>query len=233
MSNRQYWLDLFTGATWQEFLDAGGEISGFRERRWKIVQHIKPGDYLLCYLTGVSRWIGVLEVVSSPFKDTNPIWEDEAFPCRVRVRRVVALTPETAVPVLDLQEHLTIFQHLKSPLAWTGHFRGSPTKWKPADGEIVVQALLDAQQNPVVRPVSATKLARRPRALNARVGSVTVPEGENAPDDTLQTSEVPTAIPRSSGCSSNWVTTWALMCGWPAMTAVVGSQAMCLRSCPV
>jgi hypothetical protein len=193
MSMRQYWLDLFTGATWQEFLDAGGDISGFRERRWKIVQQIKPGDYLLCYLTGVSRWISVLEVVSSPFKDTSPIWKDEAFPCRVHVKTVITLTPETAVPVLDLQEQLSIFQHLKSPLAWTGHFRGSPTKWKPADGETVVQAMLDAQKNPVVRAVSAAKLARRPRALNARVGSVTIPEGENAPDDNLQTREVPTA----------------------------------------
>jgi hypothetical protein len=33
----------------------GGEVSGFRERRWKTVQQIKPGDYLLCCLTGISR----------------------------------------------------------------------------------------------------------------------------------------------------------------------------------
>ena len=77
---RTYWLDLFTGTTWKEFLAAGGEVSGFRERRWKTVQQMEPGDYLLCYLTGISRWIGVLEVVSEPFKDTTPIWKDEAFP---------------------------------------------------------------------------------------------------------------------------------------------------------
>jgi EVE domain len=69
---RSYWLDLFTGTTWEEFLAAGGEDSGFRERRWKTLQQMKPGDYLLCYLTGISRWIGVLEVVSEPFKDTTP-----------------------------------------------------------------------------------------------------------------------------------------------------------------
>jgi hypothetical protein len=61
---RSYWLDLFTGTTWEEFLAAGGEISGFRERRWKTVQQMKPDDYLLCYLTGISRWIGVLEVTA-------------------------------------------------------------------------------------------------------------------------------------------------------------------------
>ena len=41
-------------------MDHGGEVSGFSER-------MKPGDYLLCYLTRVSRWIGVLEVTGEPF----------------------------------------------------------------------------------------------------------------------------------------------------------------------
>ena len=51
----------FTGTTWEEFLDAGGGVSDFRESRWKIVQGIKPGDYLLCCLTRVQRFAGVLE----------------------------------------------------------------------------------------------------------------------------------------------------------------------------
>ncbi len=80
MSNRVYWLDLFTGVTWKEFLTAGGGVSGFRESRWSTVQKIKPGDYLLCYLTGVSRFVGVLEAVSTPFRDSSPIWKDESFP---------------------------------------------------------------------------------------------------------------------------------------------------------
>jgi hypothetical protein len=56
LSNRSYWLDLFSGTSWQEFLNAGATVSGFNERRWKTVQRIKSGDYLLCYLTGVSRY---------------------------------------------------------------------------------------------------------------------------------------------------------------------------------
>ena len=65
-----------------EFLDAGGTVSGFRESRWNILQKIRVGNYFLCYLTGVSRWIGVLEIASAPFRDTTPIWKDESFPCR-------------------------------------------------------------------------------------------------------------------------------------------------------
>lgn len=162
MVARNYWLDLFTGTTWDEFLAAGGEVSGFRDRRWKTVQQIKPGDYLLCYLTGISRWIGVLEVESEPFKDTTPIWKDDEFPCRVRVRSLATLTPETAVPVFELRDQLSIFRDLRNPNAWTGHFRGSPARWKAADGEAVVAAILAAKDNPTTRPVDPAKLARRP-----------------------------------------------------------------------
>jgi len=48
MPERTYWLDLFTGTTWQEFKDAGGTVNGFREGRWKTVQAMKIGGYLLC-----------------------------------------------------------------------------------------------------------------------------------------------------------------------------------------
>jgi hypothetical protein len=60
MSKRSYWLDLFTGTTWDEFKAAGAKVSGFREYRWSTVQKIKLGDYLICYLTGISRFIGIL-----------------------------------------------------------------------------------------------------------------------------------------------------------------------------
>ena len=186
-SERNYWLDLFTGATWNEFLDSGGGISGFRETRWITVQRIKPGDYLLCYLTGVSRFIGVLEVVAAPFRDATPIWKDESFPCRLQVRIVHALTPETAVPVQELAGSLSMLQGLKHPLAWTGHFRGSPTLWKAADGEVVVSAVSEAAENPVARPFDPAKLARRPKAIRAKMGTVTVPES----DETQQDAEEP------------------------------------------
>jgi len=51
--NRNYWLDLFTGTTWEEFKKHGATVSGFRRRRRRLAKDIHPGDYLLCYLTAV------------------------------------------------------------------------------------------------------------------------------------------------------------------------------------
>lgn len=111
-----------------------------------------------------------------PYKDDTPIWEHNTFPCRMQVKPLVMLTPETAVPIRELRDNLSIFQDLKSPHAWTGHLRGSPSRWKTADGEIVHTALSQAQANPVARPVDPVKLTRRPKALDTRIGPVTVPE---------------------------------------------------------
>ena len=176
---RNYWLDLFTGTTWDEFTKAGGQISGFRKSRWKSAQKIKPGDYLLCYLTGVSRFIGILEVTSEVFLDNSPIWKDEDFPARFNVKIVIELTPETAIPVLELKDKLSCFENLKSPHAWTGKFRGSPTKWKRSDGEAVKEALHEAKQHPIVRPVDKRKLKYRPKPIRAKMGSVTIPDTPN------------------------------------------------------
>src|SRR5438093_980946 len=132
MTPRNYWLDLFTGTTWEEFLNAGAEVSGFRQTRWKTVQQIKAGDCLLCYLTGVSRFVAALEVVGHPFRDQTPIWKDEDFPCRLPVKVLVRVTPETAIPITELRDQLTIFQNMKTNFSWSGHLRGSPAKWKPS-----------------------------------------------------------------------------------------------------
>ena len=182
-----YWLDLFTGATWQEFLDSGAKISGFREGRWTTVQKIAKGDVLLCYLTGVSRFIGVLEVTSQPYRDSTKIWSDEDFPCRLKVKLVAALTPETAVPVKSLAGKLSFLSHDGPLMAWTGHFRGSPAKWKVADGETVVSAVKAAVANPVVIPIDPAKLKYRPKTVKAKIGNVTIPGLENDDDaETLQ-----------------------------------------------
>src|ERR1700687_5746466 len=195
MAVPNYWLDLFTAVTWQEFLQAGGKVSGFRESRWSTLQKIKPGDYFLCYLTGVSRWIGLLEVTSAPFQDTSPIWKDESFPCRVTVKVVTKLTPETGIPVKEMKDKLSVFQTTGGgALAWTGHFRGSPTKWKVADGEAVVKAVLQATESPVIRPIDPAKLRYRSKALKAKIGLVTVPESEPVEDTpTAEVAKEPSA----------------------------------------
>ena len=174
----KYWLDLFTFTTWQEFIQAGGAISGFRERRWSTVKKIKPGDQFLCYMTGLSRFFAVLEVTGKPFWDDTPIWEEVLFPARVPVEIVLALEPGHAVPVKTLGNQLSYFQNMKSPHSWSGHFRGSPVEEKTKDAQVIIEALWAAKNKPEYREFDERKLKRRVPVYETDEGVVTIPEDE-------------------------------------------------------
>lgn len=181
----RYWLNLFTWTTWQEFLKAGGEVSGFRERRWRTVQRMKPGDLLLCYMTGLSRFFAILEVTGKPFRDSRPIWSEVVFPARIPVRVLLTLEPEYAVPVKLLSDQLTYFQDMKTPHAWSGHFRGSPTEEKPEDAELIIAALEQARDKPEYRSFDGRKLERRVPVYETEEGVVTIPENEGLEEEII------------------------------------------------
>lgn len=175
--SRNYWLDLFTGTTWEEFKKHGAIVSGFRRRRRRLAKSICSGDYLICYLTGIMRFVGILEVKSECYEDDTPIWDDSVFPIRFKVELIYELTPKTAIPVLSLQDKLSIFKNLRNPNAWSGFFRGSPAKFKTQDGEIITQAIKEAISNPIEREYDESKYRRRPKIFEStKLGVVTVPE---------------------------------------------------------
>lgn len=163
MSEKRYWLIVFTGTTWQEFVSSGANVCGLSDRYQKMAERTKLGDYLLCYVAGISRFIGLLEITSGPFRDRTGIWTFDIYPLRLKVRPVILLTPESAVPVQSLKDHLSIFQNLKSPSSWAMQFRNSIREWKATDAEIVISALNEASRNPTIRPVKASKLAKEPQ----------------------------------------------------------------------
>lgn len=157
-----YWLDLFTGTTWDEFLRDGASVSGFSDRMRKAVARIQPGDILLCYLTGVMRWIGALEVVG-PSTDTRRVWKDAEFPARLAVKSLVALPAEHGIPMQDLEGKVDFYSGAKDRGKFKGFVRMSPNLFKVAsDGALILQLLRKAEKQPVARPVDAKKLARKP-----------------------------------------------------------------------
>jgi predicted RNA-binding protein len=173
MTHPNYWIDLFTGTTWREFLDAGAKVSGFREKQWKTVQKINRGDYLLCYLVRIKRFVGILQVISEPFKDNTPIWQEDPFAARVRVATVTMLTPETAVPIVDMKNHVSILARSD----WEVFFQRSPTRMKKAsDGEAIAQTLMAAAKAPVVRPLPMLYPIPKPLTFDSKAGRITVPD---------------------------------------------------------
>jgi hypothetical protein len=202
--SRNYWLDLFTGKTWEEYKKHGAKVSGFRRTRLRRAKDIRPGDYLICYLTGISRFIGVLEVKSECYEDDTPMWEDAVFPIRFKVELLYELTPGTAIPVHSLKDKLSIFQNLSSPNAWTGFFRGSPAKFKPADGEAIVEAIKEAMAHPITRTYDEAKYRRGPKKFESKkMGLVTIPEEEK--EDTVEPIQVEPEAEKSTHEEIQWL----------------------------
>ena len=180
-----YWLDLFTGTTWEEFRKAGAKVSGFRYRRRSMVERIKPGDILLCYLTGVMRWVGGLEVIG-PSKDKSSIWKDDEFPARLDVRPIMMIDPEKGLPMDQLNGKVSFFSGPKDAGKFKGFLRGSPALFEHReDGELIIGLLKEVERNPVVRPIDQRKLLRKPfYRTKGKVGDkkkevlVSIPETE-------------------------------------------------------
>src|SRR5690242_810599 len=107
------YLDLFTRETWDGFRAHGADISGFRETQFKLAERVQPGDSLLCYIVGVSRWAGVLEIVSGPFRDSSPIFlNPDPYTVRFTVKTKIALDLEYAIPIYELWTRLSFTKEL-------------------------------------------------------------------------------------------------------------------------
>src|SRR3954471_23747215 len=160
-----HWLDLFTGVTWKQFIDAGSTISGFRISQAVRAQKVKPGDILICYLTGVMRWVGLLEVVSSS-KDASPIWGKGNFPVRFQVRPLVMLAPEHGIPMRELEGRVSFYSEPRHWGGFRGFLRASLNRFNPEDAKLVASLIHAAKANPIVRPVDEKKLSKSPTTLS-------------------------------------------------------------------
>lgn len=84
-----YYIDLFSLDTYEAFAKSDRSISGFRERQRGVASDIKPGDKFICYMTKLSRWIGILEVESNYFQDNKPIFYPANDPFVIVTRKTI------------------------------------------------------------------------------------------------------------------------------------------------
>lgn len=179
-----YFIDLFSPETHAAFSKSSRDISGFRLRHKNLAGRIKAGDKLVCYLTRVSRWCGVLEVFEGPFQDATPIFtpENDPFVVRFRVRQLVWLEIDKSLPIHDdtIWSGLSFTRSLaKGDIGWTGKVRGSLVKLDDSDGEFLCRQLQQQVASPKLYPLDeqeqkklTTHTVNRP---NGRT-TVTVPE---------------------------------------------------------
>lgn len=98
-----YFIDLFSPETHDAFTKSSQTISGFRIRQQGVASRVKAGDTLVCYITRVSRWCGLLDVIEGPFIDKTPIFlpDPDPFIVRFKVKARVWLPLDKSPPIHD------------------------------------------------------------------------------------------------------------------------------------
>jgi hypothetical protein len=141
-----YYIDLFSPETYEAFRAPSRDVSGFRPRQKSIAQRVSVGDIFVCYMTRLSRWFGLLEVIDGPFIDNTPIFvfKDDPFTVRFRVNPLVILEPEKSIPIHDSQiwNGLSFTRHLPpGSLGWTGKVRSSLVHLEDEDGRFLMDRI--------------------------------------------------------------------------------------------
>ncbi len=134
-----YFLHIFSPETYEIFTRSDMNISGFRLRHRNAAEKIGVGNRLICYMTKLSRWCGILEVKSPSYEDYSPLYYDENDPYVIRfeVQPLVWLKKECAIPIREDRIWNTLSftkDHDRSSSHWTGKLRTSLVQLADSDG---------------------------------------------------------------------------------------------------
>jgi hypothetical protein len=185
-----YYVNLFSPETYEAFSASSRDVSGFRPRQRNAARRLKPGDRMICYMTKLSRWIGVFEVIDGPFEEDTPIFyaEDDPFVIRFHVRPLVWLDKECAVPIQEpeIWSELSFTKgHEQGSRGWTGKLRVSLGRLEQADGELLDAILRRQAETAKTYPVDEDdyqKLVTHRVRRTDRTVSVSVPTSDTEDD---------------------------------------------------
>ena len=143
-----YYTTIFTEETYSEFIEHGSGVSGHGPSKWKTAQKVNIGDRLLCYVAGLKKWVGVLEVTGEPYLDEETrIWAKAIFPVRIPVKPIILLSTQQGALAEPLLDKLIVMKNIDRA-SWGILFQTSLREWPSADGELVELAINDAAQKP-------------------------------------------------------------------------------------
>ena len=177
-------LDINSPETYQRFSESDRSIVGVKPRYRTLAETVEVGDLLLAYVTGLSRWFGLMEVTSTFFDDATPrfVAANDPYTLRFRVKVEVCLPPELAIPIHADHVWASLSftrQHDKDSSLWTGNLRTSLVELASKDGSYLAELLRkqarDRHQYPL--DISDEKLLRGYRIKRPEGAiSVSVPE---------------------------------------------------------
>ena len=181
-----FYTNLFSPDTFETFSRSSREVSGFSKHQLAWARRVQKGDRFICYVTKLSRWVGVLEVLSECYVDESPLFYPEGDPyvVRFKVKPLVWLAKENALPIRDklIWDNLSFTKGADpKESSWTGKVRISLNKFTDQDGQFLQSALLTQQTTKQTYPVDENQYRRwlaQKVQRSDKVVPVSVPEDD-------------------------------------------------------
>lgn len=98
-----FYTNLFSPDTYETFSRSDRTVSGFSKHQHAWARRIQKGDRFICYMTKMSRWVGVLEVLDECYVDDTPLFYPDGDPyvIRFKVQPIVWLPKDQAIPIRE------------------------------------------------------------------------------------------------------------------------------------
>lgn len=189
-----YFLNLFSPETYETFSQSNRDVSGFRIRQKPIAERINPGDRFICYMTKLSRWVGVLQVESKCFLDNTPLFsEDDPYVVRFKVSPLAWLEPDRSIPIREdrVWKKLSFTRGQdKNSSQWTGKIRASLAPFNDHDAsfleEIIVAQMNDGNTFPIdedeYRKLATHKVRREDKVVTVSIPQDSAEDIELSPE---------------------------------------------------
>lgn len=186
-----YYTDLFSPETYEAFSKSDRTVSGFRPSQENAARKIEIGDKLVCYITKLSRWMGMLEVTEKYYIDNSPVFYNvnDPFIIRFKVKPVVWLPLEKAIPIKEEIVFSTLSftkDYNSSSSFWTGKLRNSLNFLDRKDGKFLENMILSQAKGGIIYEYDREEyLKLLPHRVNRidKTVTVIVPEETSRIDD--------------------------------------------------
>ena len=185
-----YYLNLFSAATWSAFIKNGAQVSGFSKYQRTQASSIAPGSIMLCYLVGVSRWVGALQTTSEIYEDSTPIFKpvDDPFVIRFKVKPLVTLEPSKGIPITadEVWKQLDWTKNVQvGAVGWGANFQRSLRKIPDSNGKLLINLLQEQERSPKPYPLTRKeeRLINAPTVVKTSSGVIDVDIPDEEPSD--------------------------------------------------
>jgi hypothetical protein len=104
---RKYWVDFYTPETWRDSSEATHHhVGGFRLNREAAAARVAIGDYLMCYVSEIARFVGVVETTSLMEVNYKRLWGEDIWPIRFDTELVWKVENRSGLPLRAVLDHV-------------------------------------------------------------------------------------------------------------------------------